>query len=144
MTGDGSYYSCQRGFRSQLQHGQHNCQRGFRSQLQHGQQATPGVDNGFGQLEQGFSQLKLPAHAARRRCRQEAMPPGGDAARRRCRQEAIPPAGDAASKRCRQQAMPPAGDGEEAASYSTEVEGSVAVAGQKYQRDFAGITLDIH
>ena len=128
MTGDGSYYSCQRGFRSQLQHGQHNCQRGFRSQLQHGQQATPGVDNGFGQLEQGFSQLKLPAHAARRRCRQEAMPP----------------AGDAASKRCRQQAMPPAGDGEEAASYSTEVEGSVAVAGQKYQRDFAGITLDIH
>ena len=37
-----------------------------------------------------------------------------------------------------------AGDGEEAASYSTDADGSVAVTGQKYQRDSAGIILDIH
>ena len=37
-----------------------------------------------------------------------------------------------------------AGDGEEAASYSTDADGSVAVAGQKYQRDSAGIIPDIH
>ena len=37
-----------------------------------------------------------------------------------------------------------AGDEEEAASYSTDADGSVAVAGQKYQRDSAGIILDIH
>ena len=37
-----------------------------------------------------------------------------------------------------------AGDGEEAASYSTDADGSVAVTGQKYQRDSAGIIPDIH